>query len=86
MKARRAEWQAKAFHALARWAKRARNDFTIEQARDKVAQRIPAPDDLRWWGTVTRSALAQGVIQRTPATRPARSSHYAEKPVYRGAR
>lgn len=82
----KASWIAEAFHALSRWARHERNDYTAEQARAKLQDKVSIPADLRWWGTVIRAALKHGLIERTNKTRPARSSHYASKPVYRSVR
>ena len=76
------QWKAQAYAALVRFAKRARKPFTIERARSAIGQRIDQPKELRWWGSVTQTAIKQGVIKPCGWAR-ARSSHGSPKPEYR---
>ena len=60
--------------------------FTIEQLREwMVPSVLRAPHDSRAWGTVTRQAVARGIIVRTGGYRAAVSSNGSPKPLYRKA-
>jgi hypothetical protein len=74
-------WLSDAYAAFARFVKRTRKPFTIEQARASVAPRIDEPADLRWWGIVTKAAKRDGLI-RAVGFKPAKSSHHALKPTW----
>ena len=76
------EWRASAVNALAKWMKRRRKPFTIERARVSIGDKIEQPNDCRWWGGVTKTALSDGLMRRVPGWQPAASSHGAPKPVY----
>lgn len=76
-------WLSDAYAAFARFVKRTRKPFTIEQARASL--RIDEPADLRWWGIVTKAAKRDGLI-RPVSFAPAKSSHHSLKPTWmRGA-
>lgn len=74
------EWQTAAYSKLVRFARRARKPFIIEQARSKI--KIDPPADLRWWGSVTKHAIKDGVLWHC-GWAPAKSSHYSPKRMYR---
>ncbi len=74
-------WLSDAYAAFARFVKRTRKPFTIEQARAAIACRIDEPADLRWWGIVTKAAKRDGLI-RAVGFKPAKSSHRALKPTW----
>ena len=77
------QWRTEALHALTRWARKQHGPFSIEMAREGIAEQVKAPKDLRWWGSVTRSAIRAGVLWPCRAkTIPARSSHGSPKPAY----
>lgn len=78
------EWQAQAANVLTRWAKRQHKPFTIEQARIAIGEKVGEAKDLRWWGAVTLELKRRGILRPTGKTRPARSSHYSDKPTYTG--
>ena len=77
----RAAWQANAFKALCRHFQCSRKPKTIEQARVAVADRLPEPGDLRWWGNVTKALKRSGLI-REVSHAPTKSSHYSHKPTW----
>lgn len=73
-------WVDLAVERLRSYARRAKKPFTIEQARQKLTS-LPAPAELRAWGSVTRKAASLGIIRRV-GFRPAESSHGSAKPAY----
>lgn len=75
-------WTDRAVDALRAFARTAA-EFTIEQARACLIDRVGEPDELRAWGAVTQAAQRRGFIERTGAYRPAISSNGSPKPVYR---
>lgn len=77
----RAAWQASAFKALCRHFQCSRKPKTIEQARTAIAARVPEPQDLRWWGNVTKALKRSGLIREVDHA-PAKSSHYSHKPTW----
>ena len=58
--------------------------FTIEDLRRHI-DGLPEPPDARAWGSVTRQAVARGIIVRTGGYRAAVSSNGSPKPLYRKA-
>lgn len=58
------EWEKSAYLALVSFARRARKPFTIDEAREKIGEKVEPPCDLRWWGAVTRLAIVRGIIVR----------------------
>lgn len=59
-------------------------DFTMEELRTSLIF-LDAPPDARAWGSVTRQAVARGIIVRTGGYRAAVSSNGSPKPLYRKA-
>ena len=84
----KAEWQAAAYNAAIRWSKREQIDRTprnFESIREMVARSandLPEPIDGRHWGAVCRWLIREGVLRKTPVSKPAKSSHCALKPCY----
>jgi hypothetical protein len=77
-------WIEAAIGALRRFAARQAGAFTVEMARDVIAEEIAEPHDKRAWGVVTRMAVKRAFIARVPgAWAPAASSHASPKPMYR---
>lgn len=74
------EWQTAAYYALVRFAIQQSKPFIIEQARAKI--KIEPPADLRWWGSVTKTAINEGVLWPC-GWAPAKSSHNSPKRMYR---
>lgn len=74
-------WVAMAIERVREYAKKAPGVFTIEQARDSFIT-LPAPCDLRSWGSVTRYAKNRKIIVPV-GYQPAASSHGSAKPAYR---
>ena len=58
--------------------------FTMDELRTSLTT-FRTPPDARAWGTVTRLAVARGIIARTGGYRAAVSSNGSVKPVYRKA-
>ena len=81
------EWVEKMLHAIDTYAKMsafAATTFTMEELRTSFIS-LPTPPDARAWGTVTRQAVARGIIVRTGGYRAAVSSNGSPKPLYRKA-
>lgn len=77
-------WIESAIDALRRFASHQAGAFTVEMARDVIAEELPEPHDKRAWGVVTRMAVKRAFIARVPgAWAPAASSHASPKPMYR---
>jgi hypothetical protein len=77
-------WCMGACERLRLFAKVQSGMFTIELARLAFEKTLPAPNDLRSWGAVTRMATSRGFIERVKGQYfPAASSNGSEKPVYR---
>ena len=81
----RIAWQANAIQALYRHFRSCRKPKTIEQARTAIAARVPEPQDLRWWGNVTKALKRSGLI-REVSYAPTKSSHYSHKPTWIASR
>jgi hypothetical protein len=78
------DWQNAAYSAVIRWGKTQRGlrtIMTMEQIRGHV-ELDDEPDDLRWWGDVTRWLIRDGHIRPTAGMKPARSSHGNLKRTY----
>ena len=79
------EWVEEAVSFVAIFATIAdHRDFTMEELRTSFTI-IPPPPDARAWGSVTRQAVARGIIVRTGGYRAAVSSNGSPKPLYRKA-
>jgi hypothetical protein len=77
-------WLESAVEALRRFASHQAGAFTIEMAREVIADELLEPSDKRAWGHVTRQAVKRDFIKRVPgAFAPAASSHASQKPMYR---
>lgn len=77
-------WTAMAVAALREWAAGQAGLFTVEMAREAIADRVPQPHDLRAWGAVTLLAIRDRVIAQVPrAFAGAASSNGSLKPMYR---
>ncbi len=56
--------------------------FTVETMRWVIQSELPAPPDLRAWGSVSRIAAARGYITKTKRTAPIASSNGSDRPLY----
>ena len=79
------EWVENMLHAVL-WYARVYGaiPFTMEELRNHYTE-LPKPPDARAWGSVTRQAVACGIIVRTGGYRAAVSSNGSPKPLYRKA-
>jgi hypothetical protein len=79
------EWGNRALDALRKFVTGAPGLFTMEMARGvlELQGAVPEPPDKRAWGSVTRIAAQQGIIERTKTYHPSASSNGSEKPCYR---
>lgn len=75
-------WTERALTALGEYARSAGIPFTIEQARQAIAQNVGAPAEERAWGAVTRMARKRGVIKPSGRFMPAASSNGSSKPAW----
>jgi hypothetical protein len=72
-----------AVERLRQWVVKQREPFTIEHARAAIAAELPAPPDLRAWGSVTLLAKRRLYIVQVPRLfMPAASSHGSPKAAY----
>lgn len=79
------EWVEQAVEYVAHYCTRVNPwPFTMDELRS-TANDLAAPHDARAWGTVTRQAVARGIIVRTGGYRAAVSSNGSPKPLYRKA-
>ena len=79
------EWVEQAVEYVAHYCTRVNPwPFTMEELRTHYTE-LPQPPDARAWGTVTRQAVARGIIVRTGGYRAAVSSNGSPKPLYRKA-
>ena len=75
-------WTQIAAIQVLRFAQKATEPFTIEQARAECML-TPAGADARSWGHVTRLAVRKGWIEPTGEYAPAASSNGSPKRLYR---
>lgn len=81
-------WGTLALAAVATWVKAQpmKSEFTMEDVRAHIEDKLPEPTDLRAWGAVTQSAVRALYIERTGMHAPAKSSNGSDKPLYRRGR
>lgn len=89
------DWTEQALHYVAWfWKSEARREaakfgrgVTVEAIRSWATLKgLAPPHDERAWGTVTRKAIASGLLVPTGGYAPARSSHNSPKRLYRSGR
>lgn len=56
--------------------------FTIEDVRATIDEELPAPPDLRAWGSVTQSLIKSGSLVKTHSYKQAASSNGSPKMLY----
>lgn len=78
------DWCEMACERLRQYAAGRADVFTIEAARAAFEEYLPAPNDLRTWGAVTRMAANRKYIEKVPGSySPAASSNGSPKANYR---
>lgn len=76
-------WVEAALDKVREFAEQANEQpFVIEAVREFAADTLPEPHDGRAWGTVTRRAAKEGIIERIGYV-PTRSSNYSPKCLWR---
>jgi len=77
-------WIALALEKLRMFARAQGGVWSIEMAREALAEEVPTPPDLRAWGRVTQLAVRAGYIEQVPRIfMTAASSNSTLKPAWR---